>query len=209
MLRISLNTSNFNSNLLSVFVTEDGGYGIVNCSDATIFVTLLQNDKTPKNDFQIHLPSQAITNITRIYVCNIAYQSSGYSCVIQTTEGGQVTYYEVDFLSNGTYNATKINLPLKVNDGITDVQPLNFGGYVVKTIHIIKGNVTFYIINNKGEMINSQTLDIYIYTSFVTPDNTIIFIPYESSIFGDSHKKITTVYYIDDFRNFSSGKFFK
>ncbi|POG77904.1 hypothetical protein GLOIN_2v1473473 [Rhizophagus irregularis DAOM 181602=DAOM 197198] len=201
---LSLNTSNFNSNLLSVFVTEDGGYGIVNRSDATIFVTLLQNNKTFKNYFQIHLRNYEIIEITRIYVCNIAYQSSGYSCVIQTTESGQLTtYYEVDFLSNGIYNTTKINLPLRVNDGITDVQPLNFGGYVIKTIHRIYGNVTFYFINNNGEVkevINFKTLDIY--TSFVTSDNIIVFIPYESSIFDFSYKKLS-IYVNYHFKNIS------
>lgn len=202
LFRLFLNISNFNSNLLSVFVTEDGGYGIVNSSDATIFVTLLQKDKKLKYAFQIPLYNE----ITRIYVCNIAYQSSSYSCVIQTTERGQVTYYEVDFLSNGINSTININLPLRVNDVITDVQPLNFGGYVIKTIHRINGNVTFYFINNKGEVINFKTSNIY--TSFVTSDNFIVFIPHESSIFDISYTKLS-IYVTSHFTNISLGKFFK
>ncbi|PKC07335.1 hypothetical protein RhiirA5_399911, partial [Rhizophagus irregularis] len=204
LFRLPLNTYNFNSNLLSVFVTEDGGYGIVNSSDATIFVTLLQKDKTPKNDFQIHLPSQAITNITRIYVCNIAYQSSGYSCVIKTTEVGQVTYYEVDFLSNGDNSTAKIELPLDMEiNVITDVLPLNFGGYVIKTIHRITGKVYSYFINNKGKVVDffdPSTPNIY--TSFVTSDNFIISILYEYSIFDEIYKKLS-IYYTGHFNNIS------
>ncbi|RGB33427.1 hypothetical protein C1646_761728 [Rhizophagus diaphanus] len=204
LFRLPLNTSNFNSNLLSVFVTEDGGYGIVNSSDATIFVTLIQKDKTPKNDFQIHLPSQAITNITRIYVCNIAYQSSGYSCVIQTTEGGQVTYYEVDFLSNGDNSTAKIELPLDMEiNVITNVLPLNFGGYVIETINRINGTQYSYFIDNKGIMIDSFNLLAYkIYTSFVIPNNIIVSIPHESSIFDERYKKLS-IYFTDHFYNIS------
>lgn len=156
------------------------------------------------------MPSQAITNITRIYVCNIAYQSSGYSCVIQTTEGGQVTYYEVDFLSNGDNSTAKIELPLDMEiNVITNVLPLNFGGYVIKTIHRINGTLYSYFINNKGRVIDSfDPLTSKIYTSFVTPNNIIISIPYESSIFDESYKKLS-MHITGHFINISLGKFFK
>ncbi|RGB39286.1 hypothetical protein C1646_754720 [Rhizophagus diaphanus] len=183
----------FNSYHTNVFTTEDG-YAIVTSSIAensnvTIFTTFIHKDKTIRGPFLIYQNGGIIG--LRIYVCNIAYQSSGYSCIIQTTDRNyQVTYEEVDFLSNGNLGIVKvINLNLMINNIITDVQPLNFGGYVFKTINRNSGNVDGYVTNNEGKNIDhisiwDTMIKSYIYSSFVLPNNTIMAIPEDSSIFN-------------------------
>jgi hypothetical protein len=204
----------FNTSLLSVFVTEDGGYGIVSniLSNVITHVTLLQKDKkTHKRDFQILWYNAEV--VTRICVCNVAYQSSGYSCIFQTKNGDQVSYYEVDFLGDENYKNTtkftKINLNDPTMNVIIDFLPLNYGGYVVKVTGIISGKVFFKCIDNEGNERGSASFEEYVYTSFVTSNNTIIYIPIESSIFDESIRTKLSVISIDTYTNFSTGKFFR
>ncbi|RIA90720.1 hypothetical protein C1645_146049 [Glomus cerebriforme] len=187
----------FNSDTTNIFTTEDGGYCIVTSSittsGASILTTFIQKDSTmgTRGPFTIYQDnSNTITKI-RIYECNIAYQSSGYNCVIQTTSGTQVTYSEVDFLSNlsnGNTVAPKIFdfTTLTAIGIITDIQPLNFGGYVV----IIRdrtsnGNVFGKAIDNNGRIIEDWGLTEQFYTyDFVLPNNTIVAIPQGASNIG-------------------------
>jgi hypothetical protein len=155
--------------------------------------------------------SQTLTGL-QILVCNIAYQSSGYSCVIQANKGNQVTYSEIDFLSDGTAKSTVFDLSSITNNKvITDIQPLNYGGYVIFTTDRSSGDVIGYVIDNKGTYHGVWDLPQGFYTQeFVLPNNTIIAIPKDASNVGTSENNggAVTISSTNTFTSFSSSKLF-
>jgi len=198
----------FNSDVVNVFSTEDGGYCVTSINGASaIFTTFIQKDATlpVKGPFTIYQDNTATSS--QIYVCNIAYQSSGYSCVIQTSRGNQVTYSEIDFLSNGTATSTVFDLSSITNNKvITNIQPLNYGGYVILTTDRTTGNVIEYIIDNKGAYKGVWNLPEGFYTSgFVLPNNTVVAIPKDASNVGSTESSgAVTIMSSDSFTSFSS-----
>ncbi|PKY26629.1 hypothetical protein RhiirB3_442008 [Rhizophagus irregularis] len=204
----------FNSYLTNVFAIEDGGYCIITSdininNGTTIFARFIQKDSTGemKGPFRIYW-NNTVTRL-RIYVCNIAYQSSGYSCIIQTTNGNQVIYNEIDFFLSYDEVIVKVivlNLNLSNNDVITDVLPLNFGGYFITTMDRINGNGSAFAIDNEGVNHGDwhQALGEFFYTSHVLPNNTIVAIPKAASIFDEINRQKIPIISTDQFTNFST-----
>lgn len=193
------------------FSTEDGGYCITASNGvSTIFTTFIQKDYTQstKGPFTIYQDNTA-TGI-QILVCNIAYQSSGYSCVIQKNNGNQVTYTEIDFLSDGSATSTVLDLSSYTNNKvITDIQPLNYGGYAIFTIDRTSGDVIVYIIDNKGTYGGVWDLPLGFYTSgIVLPNNTVVAIPKDASNVGTNENigGAVTIMSTNSFTNYSSSK---
>jgi hypothetical protein len=181
---------------------------------STISTTFIQKDTTlpvkgPLTIYQDN--SQTLTGL-QILVCNIAYQSSGYSCIIQANKGNQVTYSEIDFLSDGTAKSTVFDLSSITNNKvITDIQPLNYGGYVIFTTDRSSGDVIGYVIDNKGTYHGVWDLPQGFYTQeFVLPNNTIIAIPKDASNVGTSENNggAVTISSTNTFTSFSSSKLF-
>ncbi|PKY58503.1 hypothetical protein RhiirA4_480478 [Rhizophagus irregularis] len=203
----------FNSYLTNVFAIEDGGYCIITSvisinNGTTIFARFLQKDSHEmKGPFRIYW-NNTVTRL-RIYVCNIAYQSSGYSCIIQTTNGNQVIYNEIDFfLSYGEVivKVIDLNLNLSNNDVITDVLPLNFGGYFITTMNRINGNGSAFAIDNEGVNHGNwhQAPGEFFYISLVLPNNHIVAIPKAASIFDEINRQKILIISTDQFTNFST-----
>jgi hypothetical protein len=171
------NIETFDFDQSSVFAIEDGGYGIVAIRDDSIIYTIFILKGTDVKDFYpIYKPQPS--DELHIYICNIAYQSSGYSCIIQVTRGNQQTIYEIDFLSDGyVTQTTKIQFTIS-NKIITYIEPLNFGGYVFETKDFTNGTEVGYIFDNKGGYHETLTFSGAYYTEIlVLSNNTIIAVP--------------------------------
>ncbi|CAG8586107.1 9217_t:CDS:2 [Rhizophagus irregularis] len=199
----------FNTELVNGFSTEDGGYCVTTSNGGSVFTTFIQKDysQSVRGPFTIYQDNTA-TSI-QILVCNIAYQSSGYSCVIQTTNNAnQATYTEIDFLSNGNATTTVLDLSSYTNNKvITDIKPLNYGGYAIFTTDRTSGDVITYIIDNKGNYGGTWDLPLGFYTSgIVLPNNTIVAIPKDASNVGTNENNggAITIESSDSFTSFSS-----
>jgi hypothetical protein len=205
----------FNTDLVNVFSTEDGGYCITTSNGISkISTTFIQKDSTlaVKGPLTIYQDNTQTLTGLQILVCNIAYQSSGYNCVIQTNKGNQVTYSEIDFLSDGSANSTVFDLSSITNNKvITDIQPLNYGGYVIFTTDRSTGDVIGYIIDNKGTYKRVWDLSQGFYTQeFVLPNNTIVAIPKDASNVrtNENNGGAVTILSSNSFTSFSSSKLF-
>ncbi|CAB4381454.1 unnamed protein product [Rhizophagus irregularis] len=199
----------FNTELVNGFSTEDGGYCVTTSNGGSVFTTFIQKDysQSVRGPFTIYQDNTA-TSI-QILVCNIAYQSSGYSCVIQTTNNAnQATYTEIDFLSNGNATTTVLDLSSYTNNKvITDIKPLNYGGYAIFTTDRTSGDVITYIIDNKGNYGGTWDLPLGFYTSgIVLPNNTIVAIPKDASNVGTNENNggAITIESSNSFTSFSS-----
>ncbi|CAG8623987.1 3570_t:CDS:2, partial [Funneliformis mosseae] len=217
----------FDANYTHVFEKEDGGYCVVTSKSAdgsatfsvpwNILVTFIPKDSTSGTSGPYEIYKETSTTVVElhIYKCNIAYQSSGYSCIIKTVDGGQTTFTEIDFLgtgSNGKVTKTqKYTVPqITAEKVVTDVESLAYGGYVIVTKDSITGKNNGYVVNNEGvynETINWGLSDKDSYVDvIVLPNNTIVGIPNDSlkvGTTGNSGESIT-IASTDDLTNYST-----
>ncbi|PKC07321.1 hypothetical protein RhiirA5_377142 [Rhizophagus irregularis] len=132
-----------------------------------------------------------------IYVC---YKSKNEKIFWRTYKFDSSFYDEV------IVKVIVLNLNLSNNDVITDVLPLNFGGYFITTMDRINGNGSAFAIDNEGVNHGDwhQALGEFFYTSHVLPNNTIVAIPKAASIFDEINRQKIPIISTDQFTNFST-----
>ncbi|CAJ0908620.1 12409_t:CDS:10 [Entrophospora sp. SA101] len=196
------NVINFNSNVTNFFSTEDGEYAMVTCTsktttitnnqftdDWTISVTFLPKDNGspltgPFELYKSKTTGSGLVDIVNIRRCDLAYYSSGYSCLISIFRSTttKISFIDVDFLSSGKVNSVtpEFSITQITTATIWDVQTLYYGGYVI-LVETPAGSVEGHVCSNNGTYFgNWGFTKQYEYTNKIAgvlPNNTLWTIP--------------------------------
>nr|CAG8526867.1 13248_t:CDS:10 [Entrophospora candida] len=196
------NVINFNSNVTNFFSTEDGEYAMVTCTsktttitnnqftdDWTISVTFLPKDNGspltgPFELYKSKTTGSGLVDIVNIRRCDLAYDSSGYSCLISIFRSTttKTSFIDVDFLSSGIVNSVtpEFSITQITTATIWDVQTLYYGGYVI-LVETPAGSVEGHVCSNNGTYFgNWGFTNQYEYTNKIAgvlPNNTLWTIP--------------------------------
>ncbi|CAG8818343.1 6433_t:CDS:2, partial [Dentiscutata erythropus] len=181
---ISTNYEEFDSKRIHVFSVENGKYGIIiTTKESSTYLNLYWIN----NNCEFNGPTMIYTIPTlitiEIYQCNMAYQSSGYNCLIYYEKTIDVyEFINIVFFHKGTVNVN--GTTTYTIDEVPDIynpfcaMTLYNGGYILLTETVVNTTIIKGIVVSNEGKINSTGWglpDIYQYLPIagVTYENTV------------------------------------